>query len=319
MKNDTDYVLLYRIAHAYYCQGLTQEQISKQENISRPHISRLLTKARECGIVNIRVELPEYVRQHFLCEQLCNALNLRKVLLSPMSVNADQQSVSHIIAQTAANALPELLADSRNIGVGWGYTVYKTSKLLPSVSLGKPQFFVPLVGVTGEDNPYFQTNVIVNRFAEQFGAKSKFTNVPAIQESCVEMDEFAKSGYLRLQRQWEKLDTAILGLGDCPGLGLSLLSEGNMEYHNMVTQSGAVGDILAHFFFRDGSILNTSAHFQQNSLSPHLIRNIETVICIAGGPKKTDALLAAAQNRFYNILITDPETAQTMLDRLQNP
>lgn len=319
MKNDTDYVLLYRIAHAYYCQGLTQDQIAKQENISRPHISRLLTKARECGIVTIHVELPEYVRQHFLCEQLCSALKLRKVLLSPVPVNTDQQSVSQVIAQTAADALPELLADSRNIGIGWGYTIYKTSKLLPSVFTEKTQIYVPLIGITGEDNPYFQTNLIVNRFAEQFGGKSKFTNVPAIRESCVEMDESLKCSYQRLQRQWEQLDTAVLGVGDCPGLGLSLLTEGNMEYHDMVAQSGVVGDILTHFFFRDGTILDPGAHYQQSSLSPHLIRRIETVICVAGGPGKTDALLAAAQNGFYNILITDPDTAQSMLDRLQHP
>lgn len=316
MKNDTDYVMLYRIAHAYYCQGQTQDQIAKQENISRPHVSRLLTKARECGIVTIHVEFPEHVRQHLLCEQLCEALKLRKVLLSPMPSEASSRSISQAIAQTAADALPELLADSRNIGIGWGYTVYKTSKLLPSVASGKVQSFVPLVGITGEDSPYFQTNVIVNRFAEQFCGNSRFTNVPAIRESRVEMDGFALESYLKLQHQWEKLDTAVIGLGDCPGIGLTLLSVSNVEYRRLVEQSGVVGDILAHFFFRDGSLLDTSAYFQQSSLPPHSIRNIETVICIAGGAGKVDPLLAAAQNGFYNILITDPQTAQAMLDRL---
>jgi len=317
LKNDTDYVLLYRIAEAYYCQGQTQDQIAKQENISRPHVSRLLTKARKCGIVTIHVEFPEYVRQHLLCEQLCDALKLRNVLLSPMPAQTDSRSISQTIAQTAADALPELLSDCRNIGIGWGYTVYKTSKLLPPVLSSKAQSFVPLVGITDEDSPYFQTNVIVNRFAEQFGGTSKFTSVPAIRESRIEMDGFALEGYLRLQRQWEKLDAAVIGLGDCPGIGLTLLSVGNVEYRNLVEQSGAVGDILAHFFFRDGSLLDTSAHFQQSSLPPHSIRNIETVICIAGGSKKVDPLLAAAQNGFYNTLITDPQTAQAMLDRLQ--
>lgn len=316
MKNDTDYVLLYRIAEAYYCQGQTQDQIAKRENISRPHVSRLLTKARECGIVNIRVEFPEHAGQQMLCEQLCSALKLRRVLLSSEPADADFRSVSQAIAQAAADALPALLADSRNIGIGWGYTVYKTSKLLPSLTPAKPQSFVPLVGITGEDSPYFQTNVIVNRFAEQFGGTSKFTSVPAIRESHVKMDGFAQESYLRLQNQWNKLDAAVIGLGDCPGIGLTLLSVGNVEYRNLVEQSGAVGDILAHFFFRDGTLLDTSAHFQQASLPPHAIRNIKTVVCVAGGPEKVEPLLAAAQNGFYNILVTDPGTAQAMLDRL---
>lgn len=317
MKNITDYVLLYRIADAYYCQGQTQDQIARQENISRPHVSRLLTKARECGIVNIRVEYPEHVKQHILCEELCRKLNLRRVLLSSPPEEQDPRSISLSIAQTAAEAMPELLGDSHNIGIGWGYTMYKTSKLLPSMTAGKNQSFVPLVGITGEDNPYFQTNLIVNRFAEQLRGVCKFTNVPAIWESRVGMDGFAREGYLRLQHQWGKLDTAVIGLGDCPGTGLMLLSVGNMAYHKLVEESGAVGDILANFFFRDGSLLDTSAYFQQASLSPHHIREIETVICVAGGLKKVDSLLAAAQNGFYNILITDPDTAQAMLDRLE--
>ena len=319
MKNDTDYVLLYRIAQAYYCQGQTQDQIAKRENISRPHVSRLLAKAKECGIVHIRVEFPEHVCQHLLCEQLRDKLNLRKVLLSSMPKQMDQHSISQAIAQTAANAMPELLANSRNVGIGWGRTVYETSKFLSTGPTGRRLSFVPLVGITGEDNPYFQTNVIVNHFAERFGGSSKFTNVPAIRETHVKMDGFTLDSYLRLQHQWESLDTAIIGLGDCPGVGLTALAAGNKEYLRLVEQSDAVGDILAHFFFRDGSILDTSAHFQQTSLPPCAIRNIDTVICAAGGSQKVDGLLAAARNRFYNILITDPETAQAMLDRLQNP
>ena len=317
MKNDTDYVLLYRIAHAYYCQGQTQDQIAKQENISRPHVSRLLTKARECGIVNIQVDFPEHVKLHLLGSQLCEALNLRQVLLSPMPQNAQPRSISQAIARTAAGALPELLRDSSTVGVGWGYTVYKTAELLPYSAVGKGKSFVPLVGITGEDNPYLQINVIVNHFAEKCSGKSKFTSVPAIRESNTHMDGIALNDYMRLQHQWEQLDAAIIGLGDSPGKGFTFLSDGSQEYHKVVEYSGTAGDILAHFFYPDGSLLDTSAYYHQTSLLPTSLRNLETVICIAGGPQKVAGLLAAAQNKFYNILITDPETAQAMLDRLQ--
>ena len=317
MRNDTDYVLLYRIAYAYYCEGQTQDQIAKQESISRPHVSRLLTKARECGIVNIQVDFPEHVRLHLLCSQLCEALNLRQVLLSPMPQGSHPGNISQAIAQTAAEALPELLSDSRAVGVGWGYTVYKTAELLPYSTSRKGPSFVPLVGITGEDNPYLQINVIVNRFAEKCGGKSRFTSVPAIRESNTTMDGIALSDYHRLQHQWEELDAAIIGLGDSPSHGFTILSEGSREYHRFVEYSGTAGDILAHFFYQDGSLLDTSTYYQQISLLPTALRDVETVICLAGGPKKVEGLLAAARHKFYNILITDPETAQALLDRIQ--
>lgn len=56
--SETRLRLLTRVAELYYEQGLTQEGISAELGYSRSAISRLLTEAREVGIVEITIHYP---------------------------------------------------------------------------------------------------------------------------------------------------------------------------------------------------------------------------------------------------------------------
>ena len=58
MSDNCDYAQLYRIAKRYYIDNFSQAKIAVEESISRPHVSRLLAKARELGIVRISVQMP---------------------------------------------------------------------------------------------------------------------------------------------------------------------------------------------------------------------------------------------------------------------
>ena len=51
--------LLFKIATAYYEDGLTQEQIGKRFSLSRVKVSRMLRQAREERIVQINVLPPQ--------------------------------------------------------------------------------------------------------------------------------------------------------------------------------------------------------------------------------------------------------------------
>ena len=48
-----DLWVLYRIAEQYYKKGKTQEEISREENISRSQVSRMLDRAKTQGIVRL--------------------------------------------------------------------------------------------------------------------------------------------------------------------------------------------------------------------------------------------------------------------------
>ena len=50
--------LLARIAHRYYVANQTQDEIGREFGFSRPKVQRLLDRARQSGIVDIRIALP---------------------------------------------------------------------------------------------------------------------------------------------------------------------------------------------------------------------------------------------------------------------
>jgi len=85
MKDRTDYVTLYRIAKAYYLENQSQFHIAIEENISRPHVSRLLSKARQLGIVTIKVEMPNQMQVGKLQDQIQQLFGLEKVCLANVS------------------------------------------------------------------------------------------------------------------------------------------------------------------------------------------------------------------------------------------
>jgi transposase len=56
-----EYELLARIAHRYYTDGRTQEEIAREFGLCRPKVQRLLERARWSGVVDIRIAAPPWL------------------------------------------------------------------------------------------------------------------------------------------------------------------------------------------------------------------------------------------------------------------
>ena len=85
MAKKDNYALLYRVASYYYNDGLTQDEIARIENFSRPHVSRLLDRAKETGIVRIEVVKPDFLSTDSVAAELKERLGLKSVSVCPNS------------------------------------------------------------------------------------------------------------------------------------------------------------------------------------------------------------------------------------------
>ena len=134
MQDNTDYTMLYRLAKYYYEDKLSQSEIAQKEHISRPHISRLLDKARECGIVDIKVSLPPELQisktRQDLKEKLC--LQDAIIAFSPTDSMKNNRRASMNIATAAAHHLPNLIAEAKNIGIFSRDDVYDNENIFDS-------------------------------------------------------------------------------------------------------------------------------------------------------------------------------------------
>lgn len=314
----TDMMQMYRIAKMYYMDGLTQAQIAAAESISRSQISRLLEQARNRGIVEITVRMPGRISLNELRDDLIRELKLKDVTIAPLNESASQEDAIEAIATAAAAFLPKELKNCRTVGVGWGRTVYRMSCVLSHRGAESEKLFVPLIGVSGTDNPALQVNAILDRMGERFRAHTYFINVPAFRESEVSLSELEKKRLQQLHRYWDDMDAAIVGIGAAPGSDHLFITEVTTRSPERILLSQAVGDVLTHFFRADGTLVPEISGYERVTFDAASLRQVPKVICLAGGRDKVPALIAAARAGFYNMLVTDSVTAEAIYDTIRS-
>src|ERR1700726_1869099 len=96
-QESDDVYLLTEVASLYYEENYTQEQIAKVIGVSRSGVSRLLTRSRELGLVDIHVHHPLRSSAE-LRDALMRMFGLQdaQVLLS---ASTDESILSHVGAQ----------------------------------------------------------------------------------------------------------------------------------------------------------------------------------------------------------------------------
>ena len=77
-----------------------------------------------------------------------------------------------------------------------------------------------------------------------------------------------------------------------------------------------MGDILGHFFDLDGQPVACEVDQRIIALSLDQLRAMPTVVAVAGGSEKTEAVLGALRGSYANVLVTDAETAQAVLQNV---
>ena len=75
--------LLVKAAQLYYEEDMSQEAIAKSIGLSRPYVSRLLTEAKELGIVQFRIIDP-LKGESDLERKLRSKTKLERVIVAPV-------------------------------------------------------------------------------------------------------------------------------------------------------------------------------------------------------------------------------------------
>ncbi|MEW5818137.1 MAG: sugar-binding domain-containing protein [Spirochaetota bacterium] len=313
------YQTLYETAKMYYLDNISQEEIARKLSLSRSQISRNLKKARNLGIVEIRLNQPRETDCEELACRLKNRLELKNVLVAQLDHPAkpgDEEVIS-AIATTAARYLETLIPAAGIVGIGWGRTVYRTVIGIGSVSKAFNTTFIPLIGSAGQYEPQYQVNTLVDRLSEKFSGKVVFLNSPAILNSDDAVNHSrTRRNISQAERMWVLCDLAIIGLGGPVQNSPVLRSEINPELIVKLLKREAVGDILARFFDSHGEICNAEVETSIFGIDINVLQTIKTVVCLSGGEIKIKGIITAASKGFFNVLITDAWSARKILEIL---
>lgn len=319
MKKEEDLLTMYRVANYYYNSNLSQSEIAALEGTSRPQISHLLAQAKKRGIVEIHVRMPEAASLEELAEKVRVRLGLQRVFLSDTRLTGPSASQGDALLRDvttyAASLLPELLKDSRIIGIGRGKTIYNTSLYLPYTELEGPRVFVPLVGNAGNHFGSLQTSTIVNRFATQFCADGFYINSASILAA--RTTAFQDAELNQLTSYWDEMDAAVLSVGNAAESMKQYNDEDiPLEFISREAIRQARGEIFGQPYSLAGELdwfQNKVNRYRYIGLPLEKLRKVDNVICVACAAPKIEPLIAAAKLGYFKTLILDRLTAGELL------
>ena len=306
--------LLFKIAKAYYEDGLTQEQIGKRLDLSRIKVSRLLHQAREEQIVQITV-LPPPGSNAELERELAARYGLDEAIVVP-TPGQDQAAVARELGPAAADCLVRSLQGHKVLALTWGTTLLSVVDSLPAQNWPEMKV-VQMLGGLGQPEAEVYGADLVHRMAQAFGARPRLLPAPGIVATKLVRDALLAdpqiSSTLALAA---RADIALVGIGrptpNSVVMQAGILTEEEFE---QLEARGAVGDIALRFFDANGSPVEHEINDRIIGLDLEQLRGIPRVVGVAGGEEKWGVVHAALRGELLHVLITDEGTATRLLER----
>jgi deoxyribonucleoside regulator len=308
--------LAVKVARLYHYQGLTTERIARELGLSRPKVSRLLTHARQAGLIEIRVHDPEAEPQE-LERQIQDRYRLAAVRVVTVPPNSTEDEWLRCVATYAARHINNLIHSEMVVGLAWGTTVDAISRQLTP----KRCLHVDVVQLNGSGNVHginnFYIGDIYTRFALNFGGRAHLFPVPAFfdfRDSKQAM--WRERSVQRITELAARADLLIYSIGSPSARIPSYVYAGGfLEQKELeeLQHEGIVGDIATVFFRFDGSYDNLPLNTRASGPDLALFKRAKHALCIVSGLSKAVGMRAALRGGLMSELIVDEPTARTLL------
>lgn len=305
-----------RAAQMYYLQDLTMDAIARELRTSRSTVSRLLSSARETGLVQIQIrnpldtgpELEGMIRDRYQVD----------AHVVPVLESLNEAETLERVALQAARTISPLVDSNAIIGVAWGSTLSAVSRHLTR----KITHDSVIVQLNGAGNMHTTgltyASDIMRRFGTAYGARVEQFPVPAFFDHAgTKTAMWNERSVQRILALQAKMSIAIFGVGsvhaDFPShvYAGGYLDESDL---NILAASDVVGDVATVFFRADGS--SDGIVLNERSTGPSLaqLREVRRRICVVSGESKINGLRGALAAGLATDLILDEGTARRLVE-----
>jgi deoxyribonucleoside regulator len=296
---------LVKVAKLYYEQDLTQQEIAGKMQLSRPQISKMLTKAKKLGIVHISINDSLMNKDyHLLLQQLCRNYKLIGGAIIP-----DREDVHAMVADAAEYWGMETQYE-RQIGIGWGYLIGELVDKLELEHLKKLEGEVyPLIGEIAIPNRGYRINELTLQLAAALGRQPFTLKVDAFVTSLEEKQQLEQQAVFRqLSGKWQNLDISLLALQNYPSVPDEATE---MRFGSVLRTQRAVGSFLSYFYNVNGDILSGENDFAIRASLADL-RHSRKVYGV-GLVASRDCILGALRTGIFTHIILTERQAREVL------
>jgi DNA-binding transcriptional regulator LsrR (DeoR family) len=304
--------LIAEVARLYYEEDLKLKEIGQKFKISSSSVSRLLKEAQELKIVEVVVRYP-FLTIPSLGQQLQTHLGLKEAHVLPDVKNGDPELMERV-GVLAARVLEEHLHDGMTLGISLGVAVASTANAF----FTSRRIHCPVIRLQGaNENEVMEGTNLAQIFAAQLGNEFKVVPSPWILKSRKACEILMEEPSVRdTIAEAEASNIALVGIGTMKASASTILRNKLISRKELdsLSAAGAVGEICGKYYDQSGNILDVEFSRRTVSINLEKLHQIETVIGVAAGQAKVDAIYGAACGRLINMLVTDATTARLLLD-----
>lgn len=323
---------IYYITEYKYKHNIPISRLARRFNLSRDKAYRYLKRAEELGIVKKILYPPDLVK---LEKKVEKNLKLRNVFISHRG-KSEKEKIE-LLASAANWYINRLIKNDMIITVGGGQTL---GKCADSFKLENPQGKIKslttctlntdIITSGKGELPKYVSSVIAQTFHRKFDDEGIVSNFVKFHVSGVK-DKKDKEFHIErcedcktVLKRIRKSDMILAGIG-CLRKGIESTTTKYLRYCKMdikkLYDEKIVGEIAFNYFTINKKIIKTSIDNFMISLSVEDIKEISAikkrryVIGIAIGEEKVEAIIGAARAGLINILITDEDTAKSLITK----
>lgn len=315
-RNDTRTTAALTAAKLYYLQDMTMDAIAGELSTSRSSVSRLLSHARETGLVDIRINSP-FERVGRIEDHLRERLRINAHIVPMPSTVNDVERLERV-ALTAGRLLSQFIESNMVVGVAWGSTISMVSRSLVQKDVHSSTF-VQLNGAGNTQTSGLEySSDILQRFGAAFGARVEQFPVPAFFDNPATREAMWRERSTRRVLAFQStMDIAVFGLGSPQAEVPSRVYVGgylSRDDYRSLREDGAIGDVATVFFRADGSWKDIRLNARSTGPGLDRLRRVPRRICVVSGAAKLGSLRAAIAAGIVTDVVLDESLARLLVD-----
>lgn len=301
----------------YYYHQMTTDEIAAALGYSRATVSRLLNRAREEGIVEIRI-----IDRHNQQDPLSTKIKRRYrglhtiEIVSVPSDSSDTERLTRVSQRAAAHISNNVVENNQVIGISSGETLTITARHLPHRALNGVQI-VQLQGITaaGQTGPGYVSGILQN-FAEAYDGEVVLYPVPMMFADPDARRLVWDEPTVRIAREYQsRADVLVFSVGVAHLTWERILHDAGLDqdqdYRGLLDHD-VVGDLATVFYRADGSYQDLGINLRSSGPPLDTYRRVSRSVCITSGSAKVPALHAALDAGFISDLVIDNITASLL-------
>lgn len=304
----SEVVLAARAARLYFLEDRSKVEIAGLLHVSRFRVARLIETARALGLVRIEIGLPGTL-DAALSAELASAFDLRYAFVYNFGDDSDS-SLRHRLGEAAGEAIADLATASDVVGIAW-------SRSLSGLARGLISFPpCPIVQMTGALSRPGEGDLldVLRAITRIGGGPSYGFYAPMIVDDAVTAQAIRRHpDVAAAAARLGSITIGMVGIGAwLPGLSSIYDSLGQAD-RDAVTAAGVRAEVSGVFLDAAGTVRPTPLDERMIVTPASPLTAMPTVLAVAYGTAKSEAVWAALNGGVVNGLITHASLARAVL------